>query len=242
MRTSFIGRQDGFTLFELMITLAMFSAIMGILMNTFFSFSRQSTRMEAILELRQETRILERILREDLQTIIYLDEFMTDPKQEMDDRKSGIFCINETLGEKDGDTIHMHVNHASKFHRSLPFDLDPEIHEVSYYLEETDNGQVRFRRREEYYVDPDITAGDRSITHTLSNNMISFDVKFYKSGETEPQEDWDSSKHNETKVINDKIPSGIEVTLELKTESGETMESKFQVNLHPDMGTLASWK
>ena len=53
----------GFTLMELLVTLSLFSAIMGFLMTSFFQFHQQSDRMESILKLRQETRILERILR-----------------------------------------------------------------------------------------------------------------------------------------------------------------------------------
>ncbi len=233
--------ERGLTLMELLIALSLFAAIMGLLMNSFFQFQTQSKRMESILSLRQEARILERIIREDLQSVTYLGEFMKDPLNEKDDRKSGIYGINETLGEKDADIIHMHVGHVSKFFRGVSFDKDPELHEVSYFLEEKEDGSKRFKRREEFYIDNDITEGDRSITHTLSDNIASFNIKYYRGSETEELDEWDSSSYEENKNSDYKIPAGIEIDLELRNTSGEILKSKMKVNLHPYMGVFATW-
>ncbi len=95
MRVKSEHGSKGFTLMELLVTLSLFSVIMGFLMSTFFQFNQQSKRMESILKLRQEIRILERIIRNDLQTVVYLTGFMTDPLNERDDRKSGETRIKE---------------------------------------------------------------------------------------------------------------------------------------------------
>lgn len=232
----------GFTLMELLITLSLFSAIMGFLMSTFFQFQNQSDRYESILQLRQEIRILERIIRNDLQTIVYLDEFAKDPQQEYDGRKTGVLGEDGNMGDHDRDSIHMHINNSSKFHRGLAANLDPEIHEVSYYLEEGEEENLKFKRREEFYIDTDITEGDRSIIHTLSDHVISFDVKYYKGTSEEPEDDWDSSEYEESKKAEDKLPSGLIVTLILENEKGEQLKSEMQVNIRPNMGNGISWQ
>jgi len=233
---------QGFTLMELLIALALFSAIMGILMNSFFQFHQQSDRMEALLQLRQELRILEQIVRKDIQNAIYLEQFMTDPQKLQDGRKSGIFCENQQNGEQSRDRLYMHVNSYSRFYRNLPREHDPEVHEVSYYLEEVDLENFLFKRREEFYVDPDITEGERSIEHTLSHRIISFDVKFYKSNETEPIDEWDSSIYQTSGNAADKMPTGVVVSLEIKSKSGESLKSEMEINLQPYMGQNVNWR
>ena len=242
MRNSPGGFEKGLTLMELLIALSLFSAIMGFLMNSFFQFQRQSDRMGSMLRLRQEIRTLERIIRKDLQAIIYLENFMKDPVNEPDDRKSGVYGINETFYNNDRDIIHMHVGHTGRFYRTLPFNRNPEIHEVSYYIEEVENSKPHFIRREEFYVDNDITAGDRSIAHTLSDNVVSFDIKYYKGNFTESFEEWDSSFYQKMRDKNIRVPSSIEITMELKDESGETLTSTLHVNIHPYMGRFTGWK
>ncbi len=198
--------------------------------------------MESILQLRLEMRTLEQLIREDLQAAIYLNKYMKDPQNEQDGRKSGIYGIDDTLGDGDSDTIHLHVKRSSRFFRNLPFDYDPEIYEVGYFLEEMENGRYNFKRREEFYIDPDITDGEESIVHSLSDNVVSFNIKYYKGTNIEPLDEWDSSQFEETKDKNSKIPAGMDITLELKNESGETLKSSFQVNLHPYMGTAVEWE
>ena len=198
--------------------------------------------MESMLHLRQEMRILERIIRNDIQSVVYLHEFMKDPQNEMDGRKSGIYGINETLGDKDGDILHMHVNAPSRFQRTLPAKYDPLIHEVSYYIEEVNEGDFQFKRREEFYVDPDITEGERSIIHTLSHHIISFDVKYFLGAAEDPLEEWDSSENAKSNPVKDILPSGIVITLEIRGDDGENLESELQVNLRPTMGNGVIWR
>ncbi len=242
MKSNGFPEGSGFTLMELLIALSLFSAIAGILMSSFFQFNRQANRMESMLRLGQEVRILERILRNDIQSAVYLYELMKDPQQEMDGRKSGIFGIDETLGSKDGDRLHMHVNAPSRFQRTLLAENDPEIHEVSYFIEESDEGDFQFIRREEFFVDPEITEGGRSIVHTLSYHIVSFDVKYYKGAEEEPLDEWDSSENVKAGSKNDILPSGVVVSLEIRGDDGESLTSELQVNLRPEMGTAVDWR
>jgi len=232
--------KPGVTLLELLITLTMFAAIMTFLMTSFFQFQDQNRRVDSIFQLRQESRILERIIREDLQNVLYLFEFMGGGSREYDQRRSGIYGINEIIGDRDNDSIHMHVGRLSRFYRTVPNEKDPAVHEVSYFLEETEQGTQLLRRREEFYVDPDITDGDESIVHTLSENVLSLDIKYYKGADPEPNDEWDSADYAKKKE--QPIPAGIKVAMELENKNREILKTAFQVNLKPDMGLLIKWK
>lgn len=237
----------GFTLMELMVAMTIIGVIMSMVMSGFWQFNEQNSRMESILKLRQEMRILEKLIREDLQAAVYLENFMkTDIKTGEDDRKSGIYGINEARGEKDSDTIHLHVNRSSRFYRSIEYKNDPMIHEVSYFLSEREDNSLCFQRREEFYIDADITDGERSITHTLSNNVVSFNIQYFRINQQDPMDEWDSSSsENQLNVKNPeeiRIPAGVQVTLELMDKKGEKLINIFQINLHPPMGSFIDWK
>jgi prepilin-type N-terminal cleavage/methylation domain-containing protein len=232
---------SGFTLMELMIALGLFAAITGILTSSFFQFHQQSDRMETILRLRQELRIIEQILRNDVKSAIYLDKFMEDPKKLQDGRKTGIYGVDESGGDYSKDQLHMHVNNVSRFHRNLTKKQDPEIHEVSYFLEEDETGEFKFKRREEFFIDNDITDGERSILHTLSNKIVSFDVKYFKSTSEEELDEWDVDDNTSTGSQEEKLPAGLIITLKIEGKNGESLSSEMQVNIQPYMGQNVVW-
>ncbi|MCP4297846.1 MAG: prepilin-type N-terminal cleavage/methylation domain-containing protein [Proteobacteria bacterium] len=233
-----------FTLLELLITLTLFSAIMGVVLNSFFQFKQQGIRVEAILKLRQELRILEKIIRKDLRSVIYLSQYVIPTIDQIDERKSGVIGISESNGETAQDTIHMHVHRESSFQRGLPIAEDPKVHEVSYFVEETEDVEKKskfiLKRREEFYIDNDMTEGDEgeSITHTLSEKILSFDIQYFKQQTDEPEEEWDS---NDMAAGDDPLPAGFKVSITLIDSTKEVLKTSFQVNLHAEMGTLAVW-
>ncbi len=232
---------SGFTLLELLVALGLFGVITGILMSSFFQFHQQSDRMETILRLRQELRIIEQIIRNDVKSVVYLDKFMDDPKKLQDGRKTGIYGVDESGSDYSKDQLHMHVNNVSRFHRNLTKEHDPEIHEVSYFLEENETGEFKFKRREEFFIDNDITAGERSILHTLSSKIVSFDVKYFKATSEEEADEWDSSSYVSTGLQADKIPAGLIITLKIKDKNGESLTSDMQINIQPYMGQNVEW-
>lgn len=235
-------KKSGFTLLELLVALGVFSAIMAVLMNVFFQFKDQTARFESVMALRQESRILEHLLRQDLQAAVYLNEFVKPNIRGEVENESGIISVNETDGDLDADQLHMHVNRRSRFYRGLSPDRDPEIHEVSYFLKINSKGIKQLLRREQFYIDNDLTDGEPSITHAISDNVIGFDVKFFLSKRTEPLDEWGTDRIKSMFKEAVGIPAGVLVTLKLKNAAGERLESGFQVNLHPDMGGGISWK
>jgi len=237
----------GFTMMELMVAMVIIGSIMTMIMSGFWQFSDQNSRVESILKLRQEMRILEKLIREDLQAAVYLEEFMGGgEKDDVDDgRKSGIYGINETRGDKDADIIHLHVNRSSRFYRSTEYKNDPMLHEVSYFLIENDDDALKFQRREEFYLDPDITDGERSIIHTLSNHVVSFNIQYYRINQDEALDEWDSSNTDQQDSSKNQkgnwIPAGVKVTLEIMDKKGEKLVNVFQVNIHPPMSSNINW-
>ena len=226
---------QGLTLLELLLTLAIFSAVIGLLLNSFVQLKRQNEKIQTLLTLRQEARNLEKLLKEDISAAVYLKEFMTSAQAKQERRKSGILGVSESDGEFDSDAIHMHVRTRSRFLRMLPFGNDPELHEVSYYLDTIGDPRL-FKRREELYIDSDITEGDRSIVHPLSQRVISFDIKYYEGTKSEELEDWDSEDKKGS------LPAGLKITIILEGEKGKTLKSEFHINIRPAMGPFVNWK
>ncbi len=229
------AKNKGLTLLELMLTLTIFSTVIGLLLNAFVQLNLQNEQTTAVLELRQEIRILEQLIREDVLAAIYLHEYMVMASKTLDGRRSGIVGISDKYGDHDADAIHMHVHQKTKFLRTLDFSSDPELYEVSYFLDTTDIENPKLKRREELYIDADIGEGDRSVTHVLSQRVIAFNIVYYDSGSTE-EEEWSSYEKTQ------KLPAGLQFTLKLKNEKGSILESAFQVNLRPSMGSYATWK
>ena len=226
----------GFSLLELLTTLAIFAAIMTLLLNSIHQLSKQNEKVQDILSLRQESRILERIIKEDIIASVYLKRFMEKGSDNPDDRKSGIYGVDHTIDEIAADQIHMHVNQFSKFHYNRPHNEDPEIYEVSYYLEKIETGRNKFKlmRREELYLDDDITDGDRSITHSLTDRIQDLNIVYFDKDSSDWEDEWDPADHK-------KRPEAVQVSFSLKNDADETKKTTFQINLRPDMGNNVTW-
>ena len=217
----------GFTLLELLVTLALFATIISLLLGSFVQLQDQDAEIAAVLKMRQEARILEKMIRRDFQSTVYLTEYMRLKPVILDDRQSGIISISNEYDNMNRDVVHMHVHKPSDFIRTLNISADPEIHEVSYFIDDLDEAKLKFKRREELYIDNDITDGDRSIIHTLSQNVIEFDLKYFRGIEADKIEEWDSE--SETIKNRSPIPTGLEVNMVFKNEAGITLKSSFQI-------------
>ena len=231
---------SGFTLLELLVTLALFATIITLLLGSFVQLQNQDAKISDILKMRQEARILEKIIRHDFQSAVYLTEYMWNKKAALDDRQSGIVSISNEYDNKNRDLVHMHVHKASEFIRTIKLSEDPEVQEVTYYIDDTEEDYLQFQRREELYVDNDITEGDQSITHTLSQHVTEFDIQFYRGIESEKIEEWDSE--SEVKNKRKPIPAGVEVTLVYQYDSGAILKTSFQIILQPTTEGFITWK
>lgn len=222
-----IGENPGFTLLELLVTLVLFATIITLLLGSFVQLQDQDSDIAAVLKMRQEARILEKMIRRDFQATVYLTEYMRLKPVILDDRQSGIVSISNDYDNMNRDVVHMHVHKPSDFIRTLNISADPEIHEVSYFIDDMDETKLMFKRREEFYIDNNITDGDRSVVHTLSRNVIEFDLQYFREKEAGKQEEWDSE--SEAKNNRNPIPTGLEVNMVFKNETGATLKSSFQI-------------
>lgn len=230
-------KSDGFSLLELLTTMTIFSAIMTLLLSSIHQLSQQNEKVQHIITLRQESRILERIIKEDIMNAIYLKHFMEkDSTGISNDRKTGIVGEDNQLDDIMADQIHMHVHQLSKFHHDRPINHDPELYEVSYYLEKIKNSPKAYNlmRREELYLDDDITEGDRGIAHILTNRIQLLDIVYFDKNNTSSEKDWDSGEKGY-------LPSAVKVHFSLKNNLNETQDTTFQINLRPNMGDNVKW-
>jgi len=229
--------RKGMTLIELLLSLAMLGSIVALLLTSFSQTRKQQDRLKAEIEMRQEMRILFRVLAKDFESAVYLENFMGGKPVQY--KKSGIFGENDDSLEFARDKVHMHVHRRAFNHRGVPLYKDPELHEVSYYLEENDEGVPEFIRREEFYIDTDITAGDRSLFLKLTDHLIGFDVQYVKQNIVDDwQDNWDSSA---IKSQYDWMPQAVKITLLMKTPSGDKLEETREFNIRPNYGTKIRW-
>lgn len=228
--------QGGFSLLELLTTLAIFSGLMTLLLNSMHQLSLQNDKVKEVLSLRQEARSLENVIKQDLLNSVYLKNWMVKDQRSPDDRRSGIYGINVTLGDVEADKLHLHVVQPSKNPSEELQKSDPLVHEVSYYLEEIPNKPKTYRliRREEFYLDHDMTDGNRSIRYSLTERIQHFELLYFDTEGSSFETEWDPREK-------EKRPAAIKVRFSLKNKEGRIETTTFQVNLMPQMGSHVKW-
>lgn len=223
------------SLMEMFLSLLLMGMISALLASTLFESSKQKNRMSSELEFRQETRIILRFLKNDLQSTVYLSDYVKSGSQE--DRKSGILL--ENLQENnhtenvDADKLYMHVRHKSVMFKGTDAKNDPGLHEVGYYLEPLENNLFRLMRREEFYIDSDITGGERSRTAPISEHIASLNFEFLQESQDDRSEEWlqewDSKKYSTQGKY--PLPIAVKITLEMGNEKKESFKEVMEINL-----------
>ena len=75
IRIKFRETQPGFSLLELLISIALLGLVMSLLYGAFFQISNSSLQVKSTLETRQELRLLMKMVLDDLQNVQYLKRF-----------------------------------------------------------------------------------------------------------------------------------------------------------------------
>jgi len=224
-------KQPGFTLLELLVSMTLFAAIAGLLMTSFFNFQGIGQKVEDKLKMRQELRNLETLVREDLANVVYLEHYSVGTAESP--RPSGIRGTDAQESGLNQDRLDLQVHSRGRFFTSFKRSVNPELFEVSYYFDRDDQGVIGFYRREAYFIDGPIESGGEGITHRLSTHLTEMNLTYYdQAGATTPA--WVSRKKAA-------LPTGIDVQLTLKGESGESFSQSFTVNVHPSMGPGVVW-
>ena len=246
-QSKFWKSKEGFSLLELLISVALLGLVMAIIYGGFFQISNFSTVVKSDLNAREQLRLLMKIVLDDLQNVQYLKNFPESERNIISSRETGLiaervmkFGNTEKEKNKEFSIINFHSAIKSRFYPEKK-ESDPEIHEIGYSLEEDPNSKSwNFLRREDFYIDKNIKEG--GVTQIISRSVINFDLEFLES-ETEMAgggffEKWTKKWNSEENKCNDTsingiicLPRAIKLTMALKDEGKRTVSDSQVVNL-----------
>jgi len=238
---------SGFSILELLISVALLGLVMSLLYAAFFQISNSSIKVQSTLDTRQELRLLMKIVLDDLQKVKYLKHFADSKKNETQFRETGLVA-DRNFGPKNPDTGQIEEVTSVDFHTAIKSrfftgqnNLDPELHEVSYSLEENPDTKIwEFIRREDFYIDKNLREGGKH--HVLSKQVTNFDLEFLES-ETALAEGgfrekwakvWDSDEIlcSDLKVKeNFCLPRAVRLTISMKGKGGKIISDTQVINL-----------
>ena len=237
--------RKGFSLLELLVSVALLGLVLSLLYGAFFQISNSSLKVKKTLENRQELRLLMKIVLDDLQAVRYLKNYaaVSSPGSQ---RETGLIVQTE-MGPRDSESGDAAEISRVDFHASIPTRFfpgakthDPELHEVGYSLiENVDTKEWEFIRREDFYLDEQMSDGGKS--HVLSKSITGFQVELLES-ETQlatggTQENWASEWNSDEKECNKTeqepfcLPSAIKLTMSLKGENNQEVSDTQVINL-----------
>ena len=231
--------REAFSLLELLVSVTLLGLVSALIYGAFFQVSNSSMSVKATLSLRQELRLLMKMVLDDLQAMQYLEHFV-ESKEKKD---SGI--IAETLsGPENSEVsrIDFHAAIPSRFFRDLKTvreGMDPRLHEIGYVLELDPSIEVwQFKRREDFYVDDNLREGGRE--QVLSESVQEFSVSFRTETKTaagflEEKFDnylWDTVEKECFDPKNPPcLPDALQLSMSLKGENGQTVKDSQVINL-----------
>ena len=111
---------QGFTLLELLVSIALLGMVVGLVYTAFFQLSGATRGVQDTLAARQELRLLMKMVLDDLQAVRFLKHWAEAGKDE--DRVSGL-DVSQQLGpnNEDSSILSMHAAVPAKF-----YDLEGE--------------------------------------------------------------------------------------------------------------------
>ena len=218
----------GFTLLELLIAISLLSIVMVLLYGSVAQISSGTASLNADLANQQETRLLLRMITDDLQAATYLEGFAKG-----NDAKSGLLLTLDRVGADSYSIAQFHANVPVRFHRRINRQADPRVHEIAYWVEaaEEDPNLMVLKRREDFYVDNDMEDG--GITVDIAEGIKTFQIEVLgereisHSLEGDWQDNWDSNGD-----VKRRIPLAVRVTLALVPAPGlEIKEEVLEINI-----------
>ena len=243
--TESLTLKKGFSLLEVLVAIVLLSAILALLYNAFFQISDSTKNVADSLEAQQELRLLMKIVLDDLQSVQYLDRLIVHNEGDYEEYyHTGIFS-KRIAGpdEQPVNFIQFHTAIPTRFFlRAIELNKDPELHEVAYYLDfDTFTQKWLFKRREDFYVDEDISQG--GIEQVLSESVLAFDLQFMEqnilqaNGELREVwvEEWDSQEGDcsTTPQLGKTpcLPLALRLTMALKKQNNLIVSDILEVNL-----------
>ena len=238
---------SGFSILELLISVALMGLVMSVLYAAFFQVSNSSLKVQSTLDARQELRLLIKIVLDDLQNLRYLKHFADSDQNETQQRETGLIA-DLNLGPENPDTGQIEEFTSIDFHtaiksRFFPEDnsRDPELHEVGYTLKENTNTKKwEFIRREDFYIDKDLREGGKS--NVLSEEVTKFEVEFLESETALAgggfKERWTKVWNSDERMCHDLkikenfcLPRAVRLTIALKAKGKNTISDTQVINI-----------
>lgn len=237
----------GFSILELLISVALLGLVMSLLYAAFFQISNSSIKVKSTLDTRQELRLLMKIVLDDLQTVKYLKHFADSDQSQTQPRDTGLIAYMN-LGPRNTDTGELEEVTGINFHAAIKSRFfpeenhrDPELHEVGYLLQENpDTKTWEFIRREDFYIDNNLREGGKS--YILSEEVTMFEIEFLESETALAgggfREKWTSEWNSEEGVCHDLnvkenfcLPRAIRLTMALKAQGEKSISDSQVINL-----------
>ncbi len=239
-----VPSKSGFTLLELLASIALLSFISMLIYRAVFQFSDGSERVLKILEARQELRLLGQIVLDDLQRVQYLTNFVILNSKE-EQYQTGIISKRFDGPESQpASAIHFHTAGETRFfNEATELKKDPELHEVGYWLvRDPLKNEWIFQRREDFYIDSDMTEGGKF--QTLSKRISLFQLQFLSQNIVDVEtgqiqevwlDEWDSAeqKCSPTPSAGSEpcLPLAIRLMMGITSETGEEYLDTLEFNL-----------
>ena len=232
---------QGFTLLELLVSIALLGMVVGLVYTSFFQLSGATRGVQDMLSARQELRLLMKLVLDDLQAVRFLRRWAKAGADQ--DRVSGL-NVSQQLGpnNEDSSILAMHATAPAKFYNLDSEDSvsDPGLHEIGYFLEYDAGEQIwKFMRREDFYLDDKFMEGGKR--QVLSQRVSKFLVEpriaereaAFGGGSTDlwdlvwPAQTYDCVTNKDVGCL----PLAVKLTMGIALSKDESLEQTQEINL-----------
>lgn len=241
----------GFSLIELMVSIAILASISALLLNIFYQSKKTQDASYKILDSRRDARLIRSILSDDIKKTLFLKNWAEASLE----NKSGILGVTLRDTTHEIDQIYFHARKKSSNYRLLKEYLDPLVHEVGYYVKRAEplSPYYSLYRREYFYLrkgffevknifelSPNIDP--RQVEILVTDRLTRFKISYLAKAEGEIttwvwEDKWDSA----SKPANEKLPLAVKVEFAFLNREDKVEEVSFQVNLKPVLPSGSSW-
>ncbi|MBT6728399.1 MAG: prepilin-type N-terminal cleavage/methylation domain-containing protein [Deltaproteobacteria bacterium] len=245
---SFVRKISGFSLLEVLVSMAILGLLVTLLYSSFSQISRTSLSVENSLRGREELRLLMKVVLDDLQAMQYLSRLVElneseSPGVQIDSFETGLIArlVDGPQGAESSSAIDFHAARRARFYPEWRVQ-DPRLHEIGYRMQEnSETGRWELWRREDFYVDPDLSEGGRD--YLLTDRVTGFLVELLEQeieladGGTQENwvKDWDTQElaceRNSEASNSFCLPRAIRLSMAVEDEDGQTLEESLTINL-----------
>jgi type II secretory pathway component PulJ len=219
-------------LIELLLAISILSAMLALLFGAFSQITGGAVVVQDQADERQRIRLLVGLIADDLAAAKYL-KAVADPNATS--ATTGIVADTEFVQDGEFTRVDFHAEVPARFHRALSEGQDPELHEVSYRVRQSeDRERLELARREDFYLDDDLRNG--GIEAPLLANIKTFLVEFLpEDGKStnEDAENWLEEWNSKDRTEDDELPAAIRLTLTVLGQNGRELGETVVVNLPP---------